>query len=69
MFCSEAQFRGTCRTFGPGDYPALPSGLDNRISSGRRVSEDYPYSGNPTWGAPGTPAPYPPPNFPPHQQN
>ena len=53
MFCSDAQFRGTCRTFGPGDYPALPSGLDGRISSGRRVSEDYPYSGNPTWGSPG----------------
>ena len=55
MFCSDAQFRGTCRTFGPGDYPSLPSGLNNQISSGRRVSEDYPYKGNPTWGAQGAP--------------
>jgi len=55
MFCSDAQFRGTCRTFGPGDYPSLPSGLNNQISSGRRVSDDYPYKGNPTWGAQGAP--------------
>ncbi|CAG0957898.1 hypothetical protein BURK1_00553 [Burkholderiales bacterium] len=49
MFCSEADFRGTCRTFGPGDYPTLPTGLNNRISSGRRISDDYPYRSNPNW--------------------
>lgn len=49
IFCSEAQFRGECRTFGPGDYASLPAGLDNRISSGRMISNNYPYSGNPNW--------------------
>jgi hypothetical protein len=50
LFCSEADFSGQCRTFGPGDYPTLPQGLTNRISSGRRISEDYPYNRNPNWG-------------------
>jgi beta/gamma crystallin len=49
MFCSDADFQGTCRTFGPGDYRRLPRGLDNRISSGRRISENYPYQGRPNW--------------------
>ena len=49
MFCSDAGFQGTCRTFGPGDHPTLPGGLNNRISSGRRISEDYPYQGSPSW--------------------
>jgi hypothetical protein len=49
VFCSDADFRGECRTFGPGDYPRLPSGLNNRISSGRKISDDYPYRGNPDW--------------------
>lgn len=49
MFCSDAGFEGTCRTFGPGDYPTLPGGLNNRISSGRRISDDYPYQGSPNW--------------------
>ncbi|MEO8486820.1 MAG: beta/gamma crystallin-related protein [Betaproteobacteria bacterium] len=49
MFCSDADFRGTCRTFGPGDYPTLPPGLESRISSGRRISNDYPYNANPDW--------------------
>lgn len=49
IFCSEAGFRGECRTFGPGDYAALPQGLDNRISSGRRISNNYPYANNPNW--------------------
>ena len=44
IFCSEANYRGECMTFGPGDYPNLPPQLDNRISSGRRISNDYPYS-------------------------
>ena len=50
VFCSDANFQGECRTFGPGDYPSLPCGLSNRISSGRRISGDYPYQQNPTWG-------------------
>lgn len=50
LFCSDADFRGECRTFGPGDYPALPQGLMTRISSGRRISENFPYNRNPNWG-------------------
>ena len=49
IFCSDANFRGECRTFGPGEYPTLPPELDNRISSGRRISNDYPYSSGPQW--------------------
>jgi hypothetical protein len=49
IFCSDADFQGECRTFGPGDYPTLPWELNNRISSGRRISGSYPYSGNPNW--------------------
>jgi hypothetical protein len=49
MFCTDANFRGDCRTFGPGDYPNLPGGMENRISSGRRISNDYPYNRNPDW--------------------
>jgi len=49
IFCSDANFRGECRTFGPGEYAVLPPGLNNRISSGRRISNDYPYSGAPNW--------------------
>ena len=49
IFCSEPQFRGECRTFGPGEYPQLPAGLDNRISSGRRISNNYPYAQSPEW--------------------
>ena len=50
IFCSDAQFQGRCRTFGPGDYPQLGWALDNKVSSGRRISNDYPYSGRPNWG-------------------
>jgi hypothetical protein len=49
IFCSDADFQGECRTFGPGDYRRLPRALDNKISSGRRISERYPYSGRPNW--------------------
>jgi hypothetical protein len=48
MFCTDANFMGDCRTFGPGDYPTL-SWLSNRISSGRRISNDYPYNQAPAW--------------------
>jgi hypothetical protein len=48
IFCSDANFRGECRTFGPGDY-ALLSGLNNGIASGRRISNEYPYDEKPDW--------------------
>jgi Beta/Gamma crystallin len=49
VFCSDANFRGECRTFSPGDYARLPSGLNDRVSSGRRIYEDYPYDREPNW--------------------
>lgn len=49
IFCSDANFSGECRTFGPGEYPYLPAELNNRISSGRRISNDYPYAAAPNW--------------------
>ncbi|MEO8738610.1 MAG: beta/gamma crystallin-related protein [Casimicrobiaceae bacterium] len=49
IFCSDANFYGECRTFGPGEYPRLPPELDNRISSGRMISDTYPYLQNPMW--------------------
>jgi hypothetical protein len=42
IFCSDANFEGDCRTFGPGDYPGLQSDLNRRISSGRRIADHYP---------------------------
>ncbi len=48
IFCSDSEFRGDCRTFGPGDYATLP-GMNNVISSGRRISNDYPYGDRPDW--------------------
>ncbi len=52
VFCTDANFGGECRTFGPGDYPTLPRGMENRISSGRRINESYPYNAAPNWSAP-----------------
>jgi hypothetical protein len=49
IFCSDANFQGECRTFGPGDYPTLGWDLNNKISSGRRIVGHYPYAGNPNW--------------------
>jgi hypothetical protein len=49
IFCTEPQYRGECRTFGPGEYKQLPAGFDNRISSGRQISNNYPYSNRPNW--------------------
>lgn len=48
MFCTDANLQGDCRTFGPGDYPSL-SWFSNRISSGRRIANDYPYNAPPQW--------------------
>ena len=50
IFCSDANFAGDCRTFGPGDYPDLPGDLNRRISSGRHIADRYPYGGSPNWG-------------------
>lgn len=49
LFCSDAHFAGSCRTFGPGDYPELPAALNDRISSGRRIHNEYPYERAPDW--------------------
>jgi len=49
LTCSDANFEGDCRTFGPGDYPNLPFDLDRKISSGRRITDRYPYEGRPSW--------------------
>ncbi len=49
VFCSDANFEGECRTFGPGEYPNLPRELDRRISSGRLISNAYPYTNAPQW--------------------
>ncbi|GMU73680.1 MAG: beta/gamma crystallin family protein [Burkholderiales bacterium] len=50
IFCTDANFQGDCHTYGPGDYPNLPMGQSHAISSGRRVSGNYPYRNNPNWG-------------------
>jgi len=50
IFCSDANFEGDCRTFGPGNYPDLPGELNRRISSGRMISGNYPYNAPPVWG-------------------
>jgi hypothetical protein len=50
IFCSEADYQGECRTFGPGDHKSMPSGFNDRISSGRRLSSNYPYRNDPNWG-------------------
>ena len=43
-FCTDAFYRGSCRTLGPGDYRDLGS-QDNRLSSARIVA-----AGRPGWG-------------------
>jgi hypothetical protein len=52
LFCTNAGFEGTCRTFGPGDYASLPWEINDRISSGRRIHDQYPYNTAPAWNAP-----------------
>lgn len=51
IFCSDANFQGDCQTYGPGDYPYLSGGQYRSISSGRRISSNYPYRNNPNWGS------------------
>jgi hypothetical protein len=48
IFCSDTDFRGECRTFGPGEYASLP-GMSDGISSGRMISSEYPYASKPDW--------------------
>ena len=36
QLCSREDFEGTCRTFGPGEYPRL-AGLDDRVVSLRQI--------------------------------
>jgi hypothetical protein len=49
LFCTDAQFEGDCKTFGPGDYPRLPREMKNSLSSGRMISPVFPYSSKPNW--------------------
>lgn len=49
IFCTDLEYRGECRTFGPGEYRQLPAGFNNSISSGRRISNNYPYANRPNW--------------------
>jgi hypothetical protein len=41
MFCTDVEFRGDCRTLGPGEYAWLPPDLNHKIVSARRVSDIY----------------------------
>jgi hypothetical protein len=37
-FCTDGGYRGSCRVYGPGEYPRLPQGHDDRYSSARPVN-------------------------------
>ena len=37
QFCEDSNFRGRCFTFGPGQYSEMPPGMNDTISSFRRV--------------------------------
>jgi len=37
QFCTDLAFQGQCRVLGPGDYPYMPGGLTEGISSARQV--------------------------------
>jgi hypothetical protein len=43
QFCTELAFQGQCRVLGPGEYPSMPGGLAEGISSARQVG--YPEYG------------------------
>ena len=38
LFCTDANFLGTCQTLGPGQYPQLPPEISGKVSSGRPVN-------------------------------
>lgn len=46
-FCTDAQFRGGCHVYGPGEYRSLPSGRDDAYSSARPVAPGLPVSSAP----------------------
>ena len=39
QLCSDANYQGTCRVFGPGRHDDLGRGLDGRVSSARVIDE------------------------------
>jgi hypothetical protein len=41
IVCTGSDFRGDCRTMGPGEYSRLPRDVDHRIASMRRVTDVY----------------------------
>jgi hypothetical protein len=49
VFCSNPNFQGQCWTFGPGEYAVLPPSLTDRVSSLRRVPDDYRTDRQPNW--------------------
>src|SRR5689334_9361264 len=62
LVCEDSEFRGYCKVLRPGQYPSLGAmGLNNRISSIRRVS-----GGNYAYAPPPPPPPQPYPYYPRH---
>lgn len=52
--CNQTQYRGQCARLGPGRYPRLPQGLDERVASLRPLVAAQP--GQPPWASqPGRP--------------
>jgi hypothetical protein len=41
-FCTDGDYRGTCRIYGPGQYASLPAGQDDAYSSARPVHRGQP---------------------------
>jgi hypothetical protein len=41
MICTDRYFRGTCTTFGPGEYPRLGPDVDHKIASLRLTNPVY----------------------------
>ena len=41
QFCTDLQYRGSCTTYGPGEYPRLAPDIDHKIASVRRVNDVY----------------------------
>lgn len=41
VVCTDSDFRGQCRTMGPGEYARLPRDVDHRIASIRRLTDEY----------------------------
>jgi hypothetical protein len=39
--CTDANYRGNCRTLGPGEYPVLGGVLTDRVSSVRQVDDAF----------------------------